>query len=191
MITMDIFRLFIAAKITNKTVKENLVAFQSKFKLKGIKLSKESQFHFTLHFLGDIPLSQVPALKIALDIIKEPKFEITLQGCNKFPRNNSPRIIWAGVTLGQEYLSRIRQSLVSPLKALGISIEKRDYKPHLTLARIKSLNKASNLLIQNLLKDFSEVNFGTSMVHEISLIKSELTPQGSKYTDIYNKKLSS
>ena len=72
---MVIMRLFIAANINNKETRNGLLSLQSKINLKGVKLVKEAQFHFTFHFLGDIDSNEVPEIQNIIDNISLNSFD--------------------------------------------------------------------------------------------------------------------
>jgi 2'-5' RNA ligase len=186
---METIRLFIAAKITKKEVQDNLISFQSKFRFKGVKLVKDSHFHFTLHFLGATPLYKVPLLKNALETIQEPKFTLKLEHCGSFPNKKSPRVIWIGVSSGKDNLVRIQQSLIDPIKELEFKIDYREYSPHLTIARVKFTDKDTRSMINELLVENSDISIGECLIDKIYLIQSQLTPQGAIYTEIFSKEL--
>ena len=67
-----------------------------------------------------------------------------------------------------------------------IAVERRKFKPHLTMLRIKK-NPGKEFISKFIEHSFENWNFNTS---EITLIKSELFPTGARYTDIkkYNLK---
>jgi len=56
--------------------------------------------------------------------------------------------------------------------------EKRNFKPHLTIARIKRAKKSVELAKKHLEEEFEPVQFEVS---EIVIYESRLQPTGSKY----------
>ena len=74
----------------------------------------------------------------------------------------------------------LQKQLHSALKAQGLELESRPYRPHLTLARR--------------LRDHGESAFPEPLplavqVSEFLLMRSERTPKGMRYTPLYRKKL--
>jgi len=67
----------------------------------------------------------------------------------------------------------------SKLSDIGFSPDKK-FKPHVTIFRVK--NKIEDL--SSKLEKFSSCSFGKQLVSEIKLKKSELSNQGSIYTDL-------
>ena len=60
--------------------------------------------------------------------------------------------------------------------------EKRPFKGHLTIARIKKKIDAKRLI--DAMKEFSGFESKTFMVDEVVLFKSELKPSGAVYTKL-------
>jgi 2'-5' RNA ligase len=91
---------------------------------------KPDQFHVTLHFLGDVPDERVPELAQALRLPFEP-FTLDL---------GEPEVWPNGVAVVQPYatpsaLQRLHAALGVRIASLGLPVESRPYRPHVTLAR--------------------------------------------------------
>ncbi|MDZ7684219.1 MAG: RNA 2',3'-cyclic phosphodiesterase [Gammaproteobacteria bacterium] len=89
-------------------------------------------FHITLVFLGDVAPACREMLEFeALDVTGSP-FELTIDELGYFPK---PGILWMGPTRVPDALSRLARETGSVARRAGIRPAKRDYHPHLTLAR--------------------------------------------------------
>ena len=93
--------------------------------------------HLTLHFLGEVPPDLLPALEEAL---REGcrgfgSFPLRLEGLGGFPSRHRPRTIWLGVGGDLARLRELERRLRPRVTALGIPLENREYRPHITLAR--------------------------------------------------------
>ncbi|MBF0321285.1 MAG: RNA 2',3'-cyclic phosphodiesterase, partial [Nitrospirae bacterium] len=60
---------------------------------------------------------------------------------------------------------------------IGFKKEDRPYSPHLTIARVKNLKGYDE--IYEKLKALLDKDFGACEVTEVSLMKSDLTPDGA------------
>lgn len=152
----EIERLFIAVKLPSE--------LQSILGKRCEKLSKELQFskwthpddyHITLQFLGDTEKENIPAIIKALKEVGREciPFQLSLEEVGTFGVPASPRVLWAGVSGELEKLHQLQQAVVSATLPLGYTAEKRDYKPHLTLARrYRGENPFNVRKIDNLLK---------------------------------------
>lgn len=174
-------RLFIAINFDDK-IKNYLKNIQQN--LKGItkngSFTREENFHLTLVFLGEVSSKEVRAIKHSMDMIQVSAFELKIGGIGCFRRDGS-NIVWIGVKQGST-LSAIYNELCSSLSNGGFIIEKekRDYKPHLTLAR--------EAVFTGDIKSVSAPVI-TAQVNKISLMKSERTGGKLIYTEIYTNEL--
>ncbi|WP_216831841.1 RNA 2',3'-cyclic phosphodiesterase [Alkalihalobacterium elongatum] len=92
--------------------------------------------HITLVFLGHVEKAQLIALGEQIDktIKNYHSFTITLNELNTFGDLNRPRIFWAGVEK-PEQLMKLQMDIAQTCVNVGLDIEKRPYRPHITLAR--------------------------------------------------------
>ena len=75
-----------------------------------------------------------------------------------------------------------QQGLESELGRVGFPAEERPFRPHLTLARIKSSQGLAGL--DKALEKGEEYVAGEFTASGIGLIRSELTPRGAVYTKL-------
>jgi len=178
-------RTFIAIKLTPEIV-SNISKIQEELKKAGaqVKWVKPENIHLTLKFLGHVTPEELEKVKITTRATLKPfaSFEISVAILGAFPKINYPRVIWMGVDKGKEELKRIASNLEEKLAIIGFVKEKRPFSPHLTLGRVKS-SKGKERLIEALsLVEAS--NLGNMRVTQISIMKSELKPQGPIYTSL-------
>jgi 2'-5' RNA ligase len=94
--------------------------------------------------------------------------------------------VWIGVSDGKSGLNEITSIVNEKLIRLGFPSEKRGFSPHLTVARVRSKREHYSLLTT--IESFHDRFFGSQEVNEIKLKKSDLTPKGPIYTDLYVRK---
>ncbi|MEK6714800.1 MAG: RNA 2',3'-cyclic phosphodiesterase [Candidatus Omnitrophota bacterium] len=183
-------RLFIAVELS-KEIKKELTALEEKLKSSAadVKWVKPDNVHLTLKFLGETKEEQIEPIKKILNGLAE-KFKVfktEIAGLGSFPNLKSPRVIWIGAN-NTDTLSVIANLLEEKLDKVGFPKEKRDFQPHLTLGRVRSL-KNINILKDTLAKNL-DFKAGILEVKALSLIESKLTPSGPIYTAFQSTGLS-
>jgi RNA 2',3'-cyclic 3'-phosphodiesterase len=184
-------RLFIAIELP-RNIQESLSRLQEAFKETEavVKWTNSENIHLTLKFLGYLKEDLLNKIK---EVIKEvastfPSFRVTLsREMDAFPGKSRPRVLWVGINEGKDEITHLQQKLEDGLEGLGLEKEKREFKPHLTLGRIKSLKSKEGLLEE--IKKARLDKEHTLRVIKICLFKSTLTPGGPVYDIIYEASL--
>ncbi len=167
-------RLFIAFDVP-EDVSSSLSEVQTRIVFGG-KCTKPKEFHLTLKFLGEVEKERLSILIDELSKIIFTPFEVSLSEIGVFPNVSDPRVLWAGLE-PQDTICALQQQVDSATQKLGFAHDKR-FHPHLTLARIKSVNdKGSFAQMIDTLK-IEPLKF---QVSSFKLIRSTLTPEGPKY----------
>ena len=171
-------RIFVAIEVSDKNVLNSIHKIQTELNIKA-KPVELHNMHFTVQFLGEVSEEMVGKISDALNSIEFSSFSISFASIGVFPKPNSPRVIWIGTDDGVNKLEKLAEMIRSKLSHLGFSPDKK-FKPHVTIFRVK--NKIEDL--PSKLEKFSSCSFGKQLVSEIKLKKSELSNQGSIYTDL-------
>jgi len=174
-------RLFIALCFDEavKAALEEGVARLKSTALKG-NFTRVENLHLTLVFIGET--DRRADLERAMDSVDAPAFEVAVQGFGRFRRGGRD-ICWAGVR-GGPALSSLYDALCAALTAEGFAIEKRPFKPHVTLGRNVELPR-----------DFDERAFAAGMpaasmrAGHISLMWSHRVDGVLTYTEIHKREL--
>ncbi|MCX5693283.1 MAG: RNA 2',3'-cyclic phosphodiesterase [Candidatus Omnitrophica bacterium] len=187
---MSSIRAFIAVEIDHQT-KQKISELISNLKKSDAdaKWITEGQIHLTLKFLGNIDEGSVHKISDALSGVSNNfnSFTINFSEIGAFPNLNHPAVIWLGVNKGAEFLKTLNEKIETALEKLRLKQENREFKPHLTLARIRSPNN-----IQNLVKLIEETDFNSwddLRISKLTLFQSTLNPKGAAYTIIIEKYL--
>lgn len=173
-------RIFVALNIPAYVIEK---LFEIIFKLqpdKKLNWEKKEKIHLTLKFVGDVDNKYLSEIINDLVFLEEYKIQkLQLSEFGFFFKFKQPKILWAGLKFSEE-LKIIAQKLDEYFTKFGIRKEEREFKPHLTLMRIKN-HPGENFI--NLFKNskFKPIDFQSNT---ISLIKSELKPSGSVYTEL-------
>jgi len=147
----------------------------------SLKVVSTDQIHLTVKFLGDTEEGLVPeiegAIREACADIRP--FEITVQGTGAFPSLSRMNVVWVGVE-GAEAIGRTAAALDASLESLGFAAERRPWKAHVTLARVKGHRDLDR--VRGLLEAHHDDVFGHHHVDRIYLKKSVLSPVGAQYS---------
>lgn len=144
-----------------------------------IRWTHAEGWHLTLKFLGDISHGQVTPILSALSeaLRAQSAFRVVAQGLGAFPNLKRPRVVWAG--LQGEGLIPLSEKIETALIPLDFPPEERDFTPHLTLGRVRSLRGWEQML--TVLKEYEHTRFGESEINQITLYQSDLHPTGAVY----------
>ena len=174
-------RLFIALKIPDE-VKDKLldVCLEVSDASELFKWEKPEKIHLTLKFIGEVEEELVSSIAKEMAFVEEyNSFNFNVSKFGFFFRNGVPSILWAGLQT-DESIHRLVEELNGRLSIFSIPIERKIFKPHLTMLRIKK-NPGKKFIFNFKEHSFDNWNFNSS---EIILIKSELFATGARYTDI-------
>jgi 2'-5' RNA ligase len=146
--------------------------------------------HLTLKFLGNVAPESIEGIKSALARTSSHTAPIRIEpaGCGAFPTIKSPRVIWVGLRGQIGPLAELVRRVETALVPLGFEPEDRPFKPHLTIGRVKGrrrLQALQEILLAH--EDFTAEPFDAA---EVVLYKSELRPDGARYTPLIKAPLS-
>lgn len=157
-----------------------------------VKWVNPESIHLTLKFLGNIPFKQVAEINRLMEEAVQGTlpFHLEVSELGAFPNLKRPRVLWVSIKGEIDTLLSLQQSIDSALAPLGFAEEKRPFTPHLTLARLRERTSPAERKI------FAELvmstNFESSYpleVKTISLMRSQLLPEGAIYTRLFALKL--
>jgi len=173
-------RCFIAIELA-ENIKSEIDSYLLKLKKSNsehdIKWVKIHNMHLTLQFIGEIDVNMVEELKKALKKIAFEQFTLKLNDkLSFFPNKFRPKVIKISVNDKKGNLKRINSMIRQKLNELEIEYDKKPFSAHLTLGRIKYLNKKFTQVDLPKFSEFQAKNF--------NLFCSELTSDGPIYTKL-------
>jgi 2'-5' RNA ligase len=144
---------------------------------------RAESMHLTLKFIGhaidSTDAKEFDALRAALAAIRsDMPVEMRFRGVGFFPNARRPRVAWCGVEASPN-LAQIVADIERALEPLGIPREKREFLPHLTIARFDSPKGLEPLL--RAADDLKSCDFGSARETEFYLYESILKRSGAEY----------
>ncbi|MCX7843803.1 MAG: RNA 2',3'-cyclic phosphodiesterase [Candidatus Bipolaricaulota bacterium] len=137
-------------------------------------------YHLTVRFLGEVPEARLPAL---LELGRSAAagttpFAVALEALGGFPQPQAARVLWVGPRTDPPEFQRLCRRVEEAVRALGFPPERKEPVPHVTLARFKSPKDLRPLL--------ARVRPAVPEAHiaGLTLMRSELRPEGAKYTPL-------
>ena len=187
---MHIMRAFIAVEIPLE-VKQNLLEEIDRLRVlirgQTVRWVKPAGIHLTLKFLGEITAEQVGEISKVLEreIDRLSSFTLDVGGFGCFPNNRRPRVLWIGITGETDPLLKAQSVIEENLVSLGFDHERRPFRPHLTLGRVRrNLSFSDFSRIEDAMGSFEVGQVGQFKVSELYLIRSTLKPTGAEYSNL-------
>ncbi len=150
-----------------------------------VKWVRPANVHLTVVFLGNVARDELGPLgeEVNRVCLKYGQFQIRLKGMGVFGGLKSPRVLWLGLTGDVERMGFFRDAISKRIARFGIRQEKRPFRPHLTLGRFRKGAKGGERL-KAVLDKHAELSSPIHTLHELTLFRSELRPDGARYTKI-------
>jgi len=175
--TGESVRAFVALELP-AWVREAIAELQVRLRprLGSVRLARPEGAHLTLRFLGQTSPVQVEALRdpFARAAGACPPCEARVAGLGMFPERGSPRVLWLGLEL-PDTVRALQAACEHAAVAAGFPREDRAFEPHLTLGRWRERDRRP---------DLPPVDLGQASVDTLVLFRSELRPEGSRYTPL-------
>lgn len=157
---------------------------------RGFRWVRPEGIHLTLRFLGGVEeeiLSKIGG-RVEQLVRGEGPISLTASGLGFFPNPSRPRVVWVGLQGETARLMGVQRKVEEAVYDLPVHQEReRGFTPHITVARIADFHSCSG--IARVLEAARSADFGDFTVGSLILYKSDLTPQGAKYTKLREFKL--
>lgn len=150
-----------------------------------IRWTAEENLHVTVKFLGEVPDSILPEVcRVAREAARRVSpFEFGVSGVVSVPpKSPQPRMLWASVSDPEQRIAGIFRDLEEGLSALGFGRDRRVFRPHVTLARIRRVADPQKL--QESAQPWLETSFGQTRAEALTVFGSDLAPDGPVYTPL-------
>lgn len=140
----------------------------------GARWSDADKLHIALAFYDEVSLEQAELLDQYLGEIRQPGFEIHYQGTAHFGKDR-PYNLHVEVMANSE-LSRLHHHCLRAANKAGIEPERRDYRPHVTMAYIKGAPRIDRIMAWE--KNYNGFKAGTDLMDEFILYSSHARARG-------------
>jgi RNA 2',3'-cyclic 3'-phosphodiesterase len=154
--------------------------------LEDVKLKwvPPENLHVTMLFFGEVAEGRLQELKDTLGAVSLDLSPLLVryEGFGGFPFRR-PRVLWAGARSNPyEDLLEMMRRLSQACSAFSVADERDDRRPHVTVARISGKATAeSSRKIESALRSFEWSRAVSQEVTELTLYRSDLTKEGSRY----------
>ena len=144
-----------------------------------IRWIPRERWHVTLAFLGNVDDGLITRLTTTLGAVaaRHPMLHsLNLRGVGQFPS-----VLWVGVHPTQRFspADRLARAVQRALRRDGVAIERRPWRAHVTIARLRRLHQGNDLPALSALPALPEYAGPSWSVGEIQLIESLTGPAPS------------
>jgi 2'-5' RNA ligase len=171
-------RLFIALPVPDE-IAEELVALQS-----GVPDAywvPAENFHVTLCFCDQVQGGVMRDLEEELSDIAGPPFPASIAGVEQFSSGKQPKALVALVERSAR-LDWLHQKVSTVARNCGIQLERRKFRPHVTLARFGNGAETGHHIAQ-FMASYSTFRTGPWIAQHFALYSSRSGRNGSIYTE--------
>ena len=182
----ETLRVFVAIELPQHATDAlaDLVRELGRARVRGLAPVRPHGIHLTLKFLGDVPGAEIDPMVAELSrVVRVSRaFTLTLDGVGVFPGGGEPRVLWVGVDGDLPRLLEVQRGIEGVLAGLGHPGGDREFSPHLTVARVRrGTPPAERRRARDALFSAPWVEGLRIDVASISLMSSELSPEGTRY----------
>jgi 2'-5' RNA ligase len=214
--TQETARVFIALELPEEARVYLAAAqrtLQNRIPRNAVRWTNSEGFHLTLVFLGDVSVTHLDGILASMARAAQgmPPFSLHLSSLGCFPSVRHPSVLWLGVAGDLEPLEHLQRRLVRMLDAWLELDEKRAFRPHVTLGRVRVRDRSSQRQVAQVMQEVTHEVLREDAppplapvaplpdgqaptdqaptdvmwtVSQVSLIRSELRPEGSRYTTL-------
>ncbi len=157
-----------------------------------VKWVSVKNMHLTIQFLGEFRKTDAPLIQGSLQnaLVSLKPFDLHIQKMGAFPSPAKAKVIWLGID-PQPRLMELVEIVNRETKKFGYPGEERPFSAHITLGRVKPSTTPDDLAaIKNVILSCKDIDIDIQRVERLYFIKSELTPSGPHYQELFNLPLS-
>ncbi len=146
-----------------------------------------ANLHVTLRFLGSVPARLLTSVRQVLERTggDTAPFDLVVRGLGAFPNPRRARVVWVG--LESVALPPLARRLDAALAEEGFAPDARAFTPHVTIGRVRGPRGWDRVLGR--MERYVRHPFGDTRIEEVVLYRSELAPQGARYTPLARVRL--
>jgi 2'-5' RNA ligase len=171
-------RLFVALPVPDD-IADALLSLQSG--VPDARWVAAENFHVTLCFAGEVQGAIMRDFEEELADIDGPPFSVGIAGVEQFSSGKQPRALVATVEKSDR-LDWLQQKVSTVARNCGIEVERRKFRPHVTLARFRSGAETGHHLAQ-FMASHGTFRAGPWIADHFALYSSRNGRSGSIYTE--------
>jgi 2'-5' RNA ligase len=143
----------------------------------GARWVPPENLHLTLRFIGDVEEETAREVTAYISRIRHAPFDLTCKGVGCFGSRHKIRSLWVGVKPSSP-LMVLQKKIETLLQRAGLAPERRNFTPHITLARFKS---GARVRLGNYLSGNALITARPFIVDGVVLFSSHLGTTGATY----------
>lgn len=184
-VSSDHLRLFVACELPDE-VRVSIGEIIDQLRERSgnaVRWVRPEGVHITLKFLGEVPQRQLPAVKMALHeaVTRHQPFNLEFSNIGMFGGREGLRIMWVGIAGDVLRLEALVRDVNTALAVVGFQPEKRPFRPHLTLGRVRDEISTRQRAEIEVAVGRQEVPPSSWRTSQVSLMRSRLLPTGARY----------
>jgi len=149
----------------------------------AVRWVQDGGLHATVKFLGPVAPEALDRLQKAVAPIghQQEPFAVDIRNLGVFPNLRRPRVLWIG--MHAEQLTPLAKEIDKAAATAGFAPESQQFRPHITLGRVKNMRGWSRL--EDALKTHWESDLGFCRLTELTAFRSDLRQGGAVYTKLW------
>jgi 2'-5' RNA ligase len=178
-------RTFIALDLDSHIL-DGLVRAQRQLAAPGdkVKWVERANLHVTLKFLGDVAEERINDVctLVRRAAAEVEAFDYDVCGLSVTPPHGPLRMVWGNIDDPSGLMAVLHEHLDAALAGLGFREENRQFRPHITVARIKHVGNPA--AFRAAVIAFAGAQFGVAHGDEVVAYASTLTGEGPIYAPL-------
>lgn len=177
-------RCFVAVDLDEPT-RATVAAYLGELRttIPGVAWTHPENLHLTIAFLGDVLPARIPSLtdRLATMVGGIGVFTARVMGVGAFPSLSRPQVLWVGIAAAA--LAVLATAVQAACEQEGFPRERRPFRPHVTLGRLRSRAERSRAGLAVLARDGGR-DFGSTAITRVVLYRSVLDRAGARHFPI-------
>jgi 2'-5' RNA ligase len=143
----------------------------------GVRWLPTANWHLTLQFFGRVQDEAAAGVQAACRKAARARapFAVELHGAGAFPSPRRARVLWIGLSRGHEHVAALAEALGAHTELLGFARERREFRSHVTVARLKTPHDVQPLVGSLRIPSLP------MQVSELTLFRSHVSSKGAEY----------
>ncbi len=180
--TNNIVRTFLSIPVKNDIKsKKNMLYSTLEDSKSTINWVRNPNLHLNVKFIGQTPEKSIKKIIESVSRITSRirPFSVKVSGTGCFPINTRPKTLWLGISGEIKPLIDMVKEIENKLFEIGFSKERKEFIPHITIARIPYPQKVIPDVDMFLKSSYDVIDLD---IDRMQFFSSELLPNGAIYS---------